>query len=141
MLGQMQKMPRLVALSLVVPLALSACAASRSAPPEPTPLPDASSVALGQRAYADGPVIQPVQVLEDSRCPENVMCVWAGQVRLKMLWIRPGGRSQAFEAILGKRIPLADGTILLESVTPARHTGRPIKPEDYRFAFRFDGGL
>src|SRR3546814_13714360 len=76
-----------------------------------------------------------------SRCPENVMCVWAGQVRLRMLWIRPGGRTQAFEAILGKRIPLADGTILLESVTPARHAGRPIKPEDYRFAFRFDGGL
>src|SRR5690606_32817392 len=75
MLGQMQKMPRLAALSLIVPLALSACAAARSAAPDPAPLPDASSVALGQRAYADGPIIQPVQVLEDSRCPENVMCV------------------------------------------------------------------
>src|SRR3546814_1920915 len=47
-------------------------------------------------------------VLEDSRCPENVMCVWAGQVRLKMRWIRPGGRSQEFEAILGRPMPLAD---------------------------------
>src|SRR3546814_20739231 len=98
----MQKMPHFAVLSLIVPLALSACAASRSAPPEPAPLPDASSVALGQRAYADGPVIQRVQVLEDSRCPENVMCVWAGQLRLRMLWIRSCGRPQAVEAILGR---------------------------------------
>lgn len=141
MLGQMQKMPRLVALSLVVPLALSACAASRSAPPEPAPLPDASSVALGQRAYADGPVIQPVEVLEDSRCPMNARCIWAGRVRVKMLWLRGNGEKQAFEVTLGESTPLADGAIRLESVRPDKMTNVTIKPEDYRFSFRFDGGL
>src|SRR3546814_11428399 len=120
MLGQMQKMPHFAVLSLIVPLALSACAASRSAPPEPAPLPDASSVALGQLAHADGPAVQPVPVLEDSRYPENVMCEWAGEVRLRMLTIRPCGGPQPFEAILGQRIPLAHGTLLPTGRATAR---------------------
>lgn len=121
-------------------LALAACAATPR-PDGPAPLPDAGNVALGQRAYADGPIIEPVAVLEDSRCPENVTCVWAGRLRLKMLWIRPGGRSQPFEVTLGQQTPLADGSILLEKASPARRTDRPIKAEDYRFSFRFMGGL
>ncbi len=137
----MQNLPRLAASLPILLVALSACATTPGAGDEAAPLPDASHVALGQQAYADGPVIQPVAVLEDSRCPENVTCVWAGQLRLKMIWVRTGGRSQPFEVTLGKQTPLADGTISLESVSPARRTDRPIKPEDYRFAFRFMGGL
>src|SRR3546814_12425747 len=71
-------------------LALSACAAAG----QQTPLPDGSHVAIGQRAYVDGPIVQPVAVIEDSRCPATVRCVWAGQVRVKMLWIRPTGQNQ-----------------------------------------------
>jgi|SRR5690606_20770659 len=137
----MQKMPHHKALLLVLSLGVSACAASPAALSGSPPLAEASSVALGQSAYAEGPVIQPVELLEDSRCPADVRCVWAGEVRLKMLWIRPGARAQPFEAILGKRVPLADGTLLLESVTPPKEVDQPIRPEDYRFSFRFDGGL
>ncbi|WP_374524976.1 hypothetical protein [Sphingopyxis sp.] len=137
----MQNMPRLAISLPILLFALTACATARPAADEPPPLPEASNVALGQRAYADGPIIQPVAVLEDSRCPENVTCVWAGQLRLKMVWVRPGGRLQPFEVTLGKQTPLADGTIQLESVSPARRTDKVIRPEDYRFAFRFMGGL
>ncbi len=137
----MQKILRLAGLSLALPLAVSSCAASRTSPAETRPLPDASRVALRQSAYADGPVIKPVELLEDSRCPVGVTCIWTGRVRLNMLWIRAGAPPQAFEAILGERVPLADGTLLLESVTPAKKVEGRIKPEDYRFSFRFDGGL
>lgn len=136
----MQNLPRLALSIPILLVALVACTATPR-PDGPTPLPDAGNVALGQRAYADGPIIQPVAVLEDSRCPENVTCIWAGQVRLKMLWVRPGGRSQPFEVTLGHPAPLADGSIVLEKVSPARRTDRPIKAEDYRFSFRFMGGL
>jgi hypothetical protein len=137
MLGQMQKMPRLAALSLIVPLALSACAATR----QHSPLPDGSDVTLGERAMVDGPVVEPVAVLEDSRCPMNARCVWAGRVRVKMLWIRGNGEKQPFEATLGEPTQLADGQFTLESVRPEKRTDRVIKPEDYRFSFRFAGGL
>ncbi|MBJ7438164.1 MAG: hypothetical protein JHD35_03945 [Sphingopyxis sp.] len=106
-----------------------------------TPLADAGNVALGQQAYADGPIIQPVEVLEDSRCPMNARCVWAGRVRVKMLWIRGNGEKQPFEITLGESTPIADGSITLESVRPDKMTNVELKPEDYRFSFRFAGGL
>ena len=134
---QMQKMFRAATLSLVTAATVSACAATRDV----AALPDAANVAIGQRAYADGPLIQPVAVIEDSRCPVGVACVWAGRVRVKMLWLRPNGEAQPFEAVLGEPTPLADGAITLESVHPDKRADQAIKPGDYRFAFRFMGGL
>ena len=123
--------------SAATALTLSACAGVGQS----TPLPDGSNVALGQRAYVDGPIVQPVAVIEDSRCPATVRCVWAGQVRVKMLWLRPTGEEQPFEVTLGKPTPLADGSITLESVRPQKQENTVIRPEDYRFSFYFMGGL
>jgi hypothetical protein len=133
----MQNMTRLAAAMIFAALALSACATTR----DQTPLPDASNVALGQSAYADGPIIQPMAVVEDSRCPVNARCVWAGRVRVKMIWIRGNGERQPFEVTLGEATPIADGSITLESVRPDQMTNVELKPEDYRFSFRFAGGL
>ena len=131
------KTARLAAPIALSALALSGCATTGAA----TPIQDGGNVALGQRAYVDGPVVQPVEVLEDSRCPMNARCVWAGRVRVKMLWIRGNGEKQPFEVTLGESTPLADGAIRLESVRPEKMTNVTLKPEDYRFSFRFDGGL
>lgn len=133
----MQNRPFLAASMLAAAFALSACAKTR----DQTPLADASNVALGQQAYADGPIIQPIAVLEDSRCPMNARCIWAGRVRVKMLWIRGNGEKQPFEATLGEATPIADGSITLESVRPDKMTNVELKPADYRFSFRFAGGL
>ncbi|WP_447754054.1 hypothetical protein [Sphingopyxis fribergensis] len=132
----MQNLTRLAILALPAALALTACATTRGAP-----LPDGSNVALGQKAYVDGPLVQPVEVVEDSRCPMNARCVWAGRVRVKMVWIRGNGEKQPFEATLGEPVQLADGQFTLESVRPEKMTNVTIKPSDYRFSFRFAGGL
>jgi predicted small secreted protein len=132
----MQNIHRLAIIALPAALALSACATTRGAP-----LPDGSDVALGQKAYVDGPLVQPVEVLEDSRCPMNARCVWAGRVRVKMVWIRGNGEKQPFEATLGEPVQLADGQFTLESVRPEKMTNVTIKPSDYHFSFRFAGGL
>ncbi|MGH8338367.1 MAG: hypothetical protein ACRETL_16430 [Gammaproteobacteria bacterium] len=101
---------------------------------------DGSDVRLGQTAYIDGPKIRPIAVIEDSRCPMNARCVWAGQVRLKALWVRPSG-NQEIELTLGKAKPLADGALTLTSVRPDKSTDRAIAPQDYRFSFSFAGGI
>ena len=132
----MQNVTRLAALALPFALLLSACATTAGAPQ-----PDGSDVALGQKAYVDGPLVQPVAVIEDSRCPMNARCVWAGRVRVKMIWIRGNGEKQPFEVTLGEETQLADGKFTLESVRPEKRTDQTIRPEDYRFSFRFDGGL
>jgi hypothetical protein len=104
------------------------------------PQSDGSDVALGQEAMVDGPVVKPIAVIEDSRCPMNARCVWAGRVRLKMLWVRGQG-NQEFELTLGESKPLADGSITLTSVRPDKRTDVVLKPADYRFSFSFAGGL
>lgn len=131
------KAARLAAPAMLAAFALSGCATIGSA----TPLPDGRDVAFGQRAMVDGPIVQPVEVLEDSRCPMNARCIWAGRVRVKMIWWRGNGEKQPFEVTLGESTPLADGAIRLESVRPEKMTNVTLKPEDYRFSFRFDGGI
>lgn len=117
----------------VTTLLLTACMTT------PEPRTDGSDVALGQEAYVDGPIVKPVAVLEDSRCPMDAQCVWAGRVRLKMLWIRARG-NQEFELTTEQPTQIADGAIRLLSVRPEKRTDRQLKPEDYRFSLRFDGG-
>lgn len=101
---------------------------------------DGSDVRLGQTAYVDGPRIKPVEVIEDSRCPYNAQCVWAGRVRLKVLWLRPSG-NQEIELTLREPKSIADGALTLTSVRPKKSTDKPIAPGDYRFSFTFAGGI
>ncbi len=126
-------------LALLPLLALSACVTSTN---QSKPLPDGDNVPLGQSAYVDGPVIRPVKVVEDSRCPANARCIWAGTVKIEALWVRAGG-DRTIELELGKPVPIADGILELTAVTPLRWAGkdREIQPKDYRFSFRFMGGL
>jgi hypothetical protein len=101
---------------------------------------DGTNVALGQTATVDGPRIRPIAVLEDSRCPINAHCVWAGRVRVKILWVRPSGNEE-LELIMGEAKPMADGAITLIAVTPYKILSKDIKLGDYRFSFAFAGGL
>jgi hypothetical protein len=133
----------LMAKSMIASLVLSlSCAACVSAPIVMTHSPDGNDVRLGQTARLDGPQIIPIKILEDSRCPINARCVRAGDVRLQVEWVRPGG-NQIIEVALSKPTPMADGQLSLTSVTPGREagSGKKLKAKDYRFSFKFDGGL
>jgi hypothetical protein len=103
---------------------------------------DGSNVPIGVAAKVDGPVIKVLKILEDSRCPINARCIRAGDVRLSTLWLKSNGTKVPFELSLSKPAPLADGMITLEDVQPERMAGGPeVKPRDYRFTFKFEGGL
>ena len=67
-------------------------------------------------------------------------CVWAGEVRI-LARVRTGRGSSTRELTLGKPVPVADGELELASVMPPRSTQRQIRLRDYRFGFRFSGGL
>ena len=43
-----------------------------------------TTATLNQKILNGGIYITPLEVLEDSRCPPDVNCVWAGQVTLKV---------------------------------------------------------
>jgi hypothetical protein len=94
------------------------------------------TLALGQTGDF-GPVdLTPISVDEDSRCPTAVQCVWAGQVRLKVL-VEPAGANHAVFATLGQPLGVDGGTLLLEQVNPQRGSTAQIPPSHYSFTLRY----
>ena len=93
---------------------------------------------LDERVYVDGPYVTPLAVVEDSRCPAGVQCVSAGRMRV-LVRIDLGARSEVRELCSDEPLQVADGTLSLVEVTPARAEG--MQPRAYRLGMRFAGGL
>lgn len=127
-----------IAPALAAPLLLAACATTAETSPPPED--GIARAGLGQRVYVDGPVVTPLAVIEDSRCPMNARCVWAGRTRLSVK-IGLGSRSETREIASDAPIHVADGELSLVEVQPDLMAGRQVEPADYRFGFRFAGGL
>jgi len=93
---------------------------------------------LGQPVYLNGNVrVTPLRVLEDSRCPMEARCVWAGQVRL--LARVAVGRNQTVRQITSNTpIVAGNGMLELVSVMPPKSTRHQIRPREYRFSFTYN---
>ena len=118
----------------LAPLLLAGCAAAVPAHGVEGP------VKLGQVAYVGGPRVRPDLLIEDSRCPVDVQCIWAGRVVLRAT-VLGGNSSRQIDLTLGAPVSIADGQLTLLSVEPQRTSGQPLKPEQIRFRFAFQGGL
>lgn len=123
-----------------LPLALAAALLSGCVSVPPVGEDGSTEVRIGQRANLGGPRVTPLRVLEDSRCPMEARCVWAGRVRLEVR-IELGGGTTVRELASDQPLPVADGQLELLGVMPPTSTQRRIDPRDYRFALRFSGGL
>jgi len=102
------------------------------------PSPSATSTilrtALGQKVEGLNVTLTPLEVTEDSRCPADVQCVWAGTVKVRTKIESGLGESiMIFEP--GKPITTEAESITLKEVTPAPRSGQPIPPSSYRFVF------
>ncbi|HEX7872187.1 MAG TPA: hypothetical protein VF475_04695 [Sphingobium sp.] len=95
---------------------------------------------IGQTAYVGGPMVRPDRLIEDSRCPIDVQCVRAGEVKIAAT-VTGGDWKKEVELTLGKPIQIADGRLTLLSAAPQKRSGQEIAPESYRFTFDFKGGL
>lgn len=144
--------------ALIAVLALAACA--QPSPPATTETP-APPTEIAQRINADlarldvelaaegivaasigetadlggGLTIRPIDVKEDSRCPADVDCVWAGQ-----LVLRADVSGTERELILGEPLETPQGTVLLAVAKPYPFHNWPTaeigEPPPYRFGFR-----
>lgn len=88
---------------------------------------------LNEVANLDGLTVRPIAVIEDSRCPASVQCVWAGRVRISA---EVGGEGTR-ELTLGESLTLSGGTLTLVDVRPSKRTPEAIAPRDYQFTFTF----
>lgn len=62
----------------------------------------AIKIPLGETASVEGYDLKFIEVLEDSRCPKGVNCVWAGRVRIKISYLNNKGSEMFQEIILGE---------------------------------------
>ena len=95
---------------------------------------------LGQLVYVNGLKVRPLQIIEDSRCPKDAVCVWAGRVVVKAEVIG-GSWQKTLDLELGKPQQIADGALTLVAVHPPKQAGADTDPRAYRFTFDFQGEL
>lgn len=91
---------------------------------------------IGQTVEIGDFELTPLAVLEDSRCPSDVQCVWAGQLRLSVR-IDFDDSVGTRELTLGKAQHVGTGMLTLTEAEPYPKAGKPIYPEDYRFGFSY----
>jgi hypothetical protein len=98
-------------------------------------------VRLGQVASVNGPRVRADQVIEDSRCPLDAQCVWAGRLIVRVT-VLGGGWSRQLDLTFGIPVNVADGSLTLVTATPLRRLAdQTDTPPPYRFTFSFQGGL
>lgn len=89
---------------------------------------------MGQEKTGLGVSITPRAVVDDSRCPTDVQCVWAGKAHVKATVHTIDGTSDVtFE--LGHSETLGGYTITLTELTPEKPSGEDIPDSSYRFVF------
>lgn len=78
--------------------------------------------------------ITPHEVLDDSRCPTDVQCIWAGTVYARVTIKTPNSaRGETLE--LGKAVEIDGYTITFSELTPVPKSGEVIPVSSYRFVF------
>ena len=98
------------------------------------PVQEETVAALGQKILSKGGFITPLEVISDSRCPVDVVCIWAGEVTLKTR-LEKDAVSQ--EVVLKLQTPTTfqGSTVSLVNVTPENNSKKLYEKEDYRFTF------
>ena len=119
--------------AIAAPALVAACVVV----PEPystPPAPQGTAVALGQSVQVGDLRVTPQSVVEDSRCPINARCVWAGRLVVKTQIDGAGWRDSA-EMRLGETFGTHGKVIALVSGEPGKTTDRETQPEEYRFVY------
>ncbi len=116
---------------LVAAFALGACATL------PDPIRSDGQARLGQATRVGALVVTPRMIVEDSRCPINARCVWAGRAIVRTQ-IAGAGWRETRDLTLGERVTTHGMALALTSVEPGKMAGAEAPPLNYIFAF--EGG-
>lgn len=117
----------------LITLMLAACATVPPANAGPT-------AGLGQVAVVSGLTVRPIKLIEDSRCPALVRCVWKGR-----LIVRARMSGQGWTQIRDFELDVPQAVdryrVTLVAAEPQKAAPGEIDPRTYRFTFDSQGGL
>ena len=115
-------------------LALAACATL----PASAPVRSDGFAHLGEATRVGTLVATPRAVVEDSRCPINARCIWAGRLVVSAR-IAGAGWRETRNLTLGQPVLTHGVTLALTSVEPGKMAGAQPQP-DRPTLFGFEGG-
>ena len=127
--------PFAIAALAIASTSLGACATIPDAPiVEGTPAAEGTPVALRHPVHVGDVVATPMKVVEDSRCPMNARCVWAGRLIVTTRIDGAGWRDTA-DITLGETYGTHGRVIALVSGLPEKTTDHETQPGEYRFVY------
>lgn len=94
-----------------------------------------STVNINEKILNNGVYITPLQVISDSRCLTDVVCVWAGEILVKIK-LEKDGIINAVELKEGGNASIGGSTVTLENVFPENKSTVSIQAKDYKFTFK-----
>lgn len=104
-------------------------------------VPTTVTLAVGDRVVVEPDRIEVafVSVVEDSRCPIDVTCVWAGRAVARVEVTGGGEGAVALDLEVGGPPAEAHGLRLsAPAIEPPQREGQEIRPEDYRLELALD---
>jgi hypothetical protein len=114
-------------------LTLAGCAVI-PAPDSTAPQPSGYAVPFGQPVRVGELLVTPRKLVEDSRCPMNARCVWAGRVVVKTT-IAGAGWADTADLTLGEPYGTHGKVIALVWARPDKVAATETQPLDYRFIY------
>ena len=121
----------------VLPLAFALCACTLAAVGDDKSRGGGGvEIKVGQERKVEGGELRIAfeRVAEDSRCPEGVECVWAGNARARFSATDRKGVCVEFDLNTGVEpfeYRFGEHTIRLAKLAPQRTANRELKPSDY----------
>jgi hypothetical protein len=120
-------------------LALAGCGTTPTARAQAVDLRTEITLAPGETVSVNATEMKVrfVAVIEDSRCPRDVTCVWAGEVKVRLEISSPQGTSQV-EVLEAGTTVAGVYRVTLVRVEPPRMSTAKIAPQDYRATLSID---
>lgn len=92
------------------------------------------SLSVGEVARFDTISVKLLRVTDDSRCPQDVQCIWAGTIKVEIESVSGMGTSTSILEI-GKTLTTEAEAITFISATPYPKAGTTILPTEYAAVF------
>jgi hypothetical protein len=130
------------ALVVVLAVAAAACAHNPVSPSVPTGR--EFEIKAGESVSIEGTSLDLrfSRVAQDSRCPADATCVWAGDAEAVFAVVERGRPESSLslhtDASRGQHASVDGWTLTLRGLQPYPYSGRPVSPADYKATVRVD---
>lgn len=135
---RMKRHLRVVPLILIV--ALAACRSTGAPAPQAASLNQQIQLAPNEQAVYEpqGLTVEFIRVVEDSRCPRDTTCVWAGEVKVQVATRLGTAAPVQHEIKAGEHASVGAFRVSVVDVQPERLSTREIPQEEYRVTLKVE---